>query len=107
MLRCERSEPRSSRLARFQATWNHVAEKESRQINMWEQILVAKVFNFCGICSRATAQSVAGPSRPALRGALDHDDFGLNQSKIINVIEVNDLEHDVIAKVYQLWRIML
>jgi hypothetical protein len=38
---------------------------------------------------------------------LDHDDFGLNQSKIINVIEINNLEHDVIAKVYQLWRIML
>jgi len=37
----------------------------------------------------------------------DHDDFGLNQSKIINVIEINNLEHDVIAKVYQLWRIML
>jgi hypothetical protein len=39
--------------------------------------------------------------------ALDHDDFGLNQSKIINVIEINNLEHDVIAKVCQLWRIML
>jgi hypothetical protein len=32
---------------------------------------------------------------------LDHDDFGLNQSKIINVIEINNLEHDVIAKVSQ------
>jgi hypothetical protein len=31
----------------------------------------------------------------------------LNQSKIINVIEINNLEHDVIAKVCQLWRIML
>jgi hypothetical protein len=38
---------------------------------------------------------------------LDHDDFGLNQSKIINVIAINNLEHDVIAKVSQLWRIML
>jgi hypothetical protein len=41
------------------------------------------------------------------KGRLDHDDFGLNQSKIINVIEINNLEHDVIAKVSQLWRIML
>jgi hypothetical protein len=31
----------------------------------------------------------------------------LNQSKIINVIEINNQEHDVIAKVSQLWRIML
>ncbi len=64
MLRCERSEPRSSRV--------------------WLTL-----------------------RGPALRDALDHDDFGLNQSKIINVIEINNLEHDVIAKVYQLWRIML
>jgi len=38
---------------------------------------------------------------------LDHADFGLIQSKIMNVIEINILEHDVIAKVCQLWRIML
>ena len=69
MLRCERSEPRSSRLG--------------LRPNLWLAL-----------------------RGPALRGALDHDDFGLNQSKII-VIEGNDLEHDVIAKVYQLWRIML
>ncbi len=25
-------------------------------------------------------------------GALDHDDFGLNQSKIMNVIDSNNLE---------------
>src|SRR5437762_13210375 len=30
---------------------NHLAEKDSRQINMLEQILIAKVFNFGGICS--------------------------------------------------------
>ena len=45
--------------------------------------------------------------RNSKTAGLDHDDFGLNQSKIINVIEINDLEHDVVAKVYQLWRIML
>ena len=36
---------------RFPASWNQLAEKESHQINNLEQILVAKVFNFCGICS--------------------------------------------------------
>jgi len=30
-------------LARFPARWNHLAEKESRQINMLEQILVGEV----------------------------------------------------------------
>jgi hypothetical protein len=52
---------------------------------------------------------VAAPSALWLSDSvrLDHDDFGLNQSKIINVIEINNLEHDVIAKVSQLWRIML
>jgi hypothetical protein len=38
-------------LARIPAKWNHFAEKDSRQINMLEQILIAKVFNFGGICS--------------------------------------------------------
>jgi len=46
-------------LARFPARWNYLAEKDSRQINMLEQILIAKVFNpgsgpgqaFGGICS--------------------------------------------------------
>jgi len=42
-----------------------------------------------------------------MANVLDHDEFGLNQSKFINVIEINNLEHDVIAKVCQLWRIML
>jgi hypothetical protein len=40
-------------LARFPARWNHLAEKDSRQINMLEQILIAKVFNFGGICFNA------------------------------------------------------
>jgi hypothetical protein len=39
-------------LARIPAKWNHFVEKDSRQINMLEQILIAKVFNFGGICSR-------------------------------------------------------
>ncbi|HTN95746.1 MAG TPA: hypothetical protein VL101_02115 [Nordella sp.] len=30
---------------------NYFAEKDSRQINILEQILIAKVFNFGGICS--------------------------------------------------------
>jgi hypothetical protein len=30
-------------LARFPARWNHLAKKESRQINMLEQILVGEV----------------------------------------------------------------
>jgi hypothetical protein len=38
-------------LARIPAKWNHFAEKDSRQINMLEQILIAKVCNFGGICS--------------------------------------------------------
>jgi len=29
----------------------HLADKDSRQINMLEQIPIAKVFNFGGICS--------------------------------------------------------
>jgi hypothetical protein len=33
-------------MRRFPARW-----KDSRQINMLEQILIAKVFNFGGICS--------------------------------------------------------
>jgi hypothetical protein len=40
------------RLVRFPASWNQLAEKESHQINNLEQILVAKFFNFCGICSK-------------------------------------------------------
>jgi hypothetical protein len=47
-------------LARIPAKWNRFAAKDSRQINMLEQILIAKVFNpgsgpgqaFGGICSR-------------------------------------------------------
>ena len=40
--------------ARIPAKWDHFAEKDSRQINILEQILVAKVFSFGGICSRAS-----------------------------------------------------
>jgi hypothetical protein len=42
----------SPSLARIPAKWDHFAEKDSRQINILEQILVAKVFNFGGICSK-------------------------------------------------------
>ena len=33
----------NSHLARFPARWNHLAEKESRHINMLEQILIGEV----------------------------------------------------------------
>jgi hypothetical protein len=42
----------ASSLARIPAKWNHFVEKDSRQINILEQILIAKVFNFGGICSK-------------------------------------------------------
>jgi len=45
--------------ARVPATWKHVDEKDSRQIRTLEQILIAKVFNFGGICSGAIELSVA------------------------------------------------
>jgi hypothetical protein len=31
------------------------AEKETRQLNAWEQTLIAKVFNFGGVCSTSPA----------------------------------------------------
>ncbi len=43
--------------------------------------------------------SAARPTRQAgFRAALDHDDFGLNQSKIMNVIDSNTLERDAGGK---------
>lgn len=36
--------------------WGHLTEKDSRQINMLAQILVAEVFNFGGICSKSQGQ---------------------------------------------------
>jgi hypothetical protein len=42
----------ASRFSALPGEVDHLAEKDSRQINMLEQILVAKVFNFGGICSR-------------------------------------------------------
>jgi len=47
--------PRAA-LARFPAKWEHLAEKESRPLTVPEQILIAKVFNFCGICSSLNFQ---------------------------------------------------
>ena len=35
---------------------------------------------------------------------LDHDDFGLNQPKIMNVIDSNKLEHDVVRKPLRTFR---
>ncbi len=59
----KRTRRSSLRLARIPAKWNHFAEKDLRQINILEQILIAKVFNpgsgpgqaFGGICSSLTA----------------------------------------------------
>jgi hypothetical protein len=34
--------------ARSAAEWNHFAERETRQINILEEILIAKAFNFGG-----------------------------------------------------------
>ena len=45
--------------ARFPVKWNHFAERESRQLNILEQILFAKVFNFCGICSKGLSNTIA------------------------------------------------
>jgi hypothetical protein len=42
-------------LARIPAKWHRFADKDSRQINMLEQILIAKVFNFGGIYSKRPA----------------------------------------------------
>jgi hypothetical protein len=39
------------------------------------------------------------PRRIHLRSTLDHDDFGLNQSKITNVIDFNHLERNAGGKV--------
>ena len=38
-------------LARFPLGWNHPNDKNSRQINKLEHILIGEVFNFAGICS--------------------------------------------------------
>ena len=46
-------------LALFPARWNHLAEKDSRQINILEQMHIAKVFNFGGICSSEIRQQHA------------------------------------------------
>ena len=35
---------------------------------------------------------------------LDHDDFGLNRPKIMNVIDSNKLEHDVVRKPLRTFR---
>ena len=40
-------------LACIPAKRSHFAEKDSRQINIMEQILIAKVSNFGGICSKS------------------------------------------------------
>ena len=49
-------------LARIPAKWNHFAEKDSRQISMLEQILIAKVFNFGGFCSKSAMDLLYCPS---------------------------------------------
>ena len=46
-----------SRLVRFPARWINLADQESHQINRLEQIPVAKVVNFCRICSKQSGAS--------------------------------------------------
>ncbi len=55
---------------RIPAKWNHFAEKDSRQINMLEQILVAKVFNFGGICSDKNVSDKKFPQEWRARNAM-------------------------------------
>jgi hypothetical protein len=50
-------------LGRIPTKWNHFIEKDSRQIDILEQILIAKVFNFGGICSSALPGEVESPRR--------------------------------------------
>jgi hypothetical protein len=38
-------------VARFPAAWKHAVDKNSRQSNMLEQILIGQVCNLAGICS--------------------------------------------------------
>jgi hypothetical protein len=55
---------------RMPARWNYLTIKDSRQINILEQMLIAKVFNpgsgpgqaFGGICSKSYAASSAPSS---------------------------------------------
>jgi hypothetical protein len=54
-------------LARIPAKRNRFAGKDSRQISMLEQILIAKVFNFGGICSKF-GSALNGVLKSELRG---------------------------------------
>jgi hypothetical protein len=61
-------------LARIPAKWNHFAEKDSRQFNFLEQILIAKVFNFGGICSQGKAMSFRNATKVHCAcSQADHD----------------------------------
>ena len=52
------------------------AEKDSRQINMLEQILIAKVFNFGGICSDGNnlAAERCSPAEPEVGSSVSLPD---------------------------------
>jgi hypothetical protein len=61
-MKCDQARAEQS-LARIPAKWNHFAEKDSRQINILEQILIAKVFNFGEIYSSALRGGTSSPRR--------------------------------------------
>jgi hypothetical protein len=61
-------------LARIPAKWNHFAERDSRQFNFLEQILIAKVFNFGGICFGGKAMSFRNATKVHCAcSQADHD----------------------------------
>ena len=90
----------NSRIGIATASLLGAAELRLKHVNPWPYV-----------CAHAFGVEGGGPKREILARAiasinlpkdrivyLDQDDFGLNQSKIINVIEINNLEHVLIAK---------
>ncbi|MHB8886301.1 MAG: RNA polymerase sigma factor, partial [Methylovirgula sp.] len=72
-----------------------------------EAVTIVKVL----ACSEKTVRNRRDRAFKALRAALDedldHDDFGLNQSKIINVIDAKRIERDASGKPLTLFLIPL
>jgi len=71
------NDPFETRLARIPAKWNHFAEKDSRQINTLEQILIAKVFNFGGICYMSSGMAESSARTSSSRNSTDHSMIGI------------------------------
>ena len=93
-------------LARFPAKWNHFAGKESRQINILEQILIAKVFNFCGICSKDPGPWEGEPRnmwKPTQQEALWFHGGNLHQSRHYSQflsLQINARKEGIATPVY-------